>query len=217
MKKVFISGSISLKNIPDKVKQSLKNIQEKNIHVLVGDANGIDTLIQEYFSQNFYYNLTVCSIYKKPRNYKNEKFKTILVEVDADLKSERKRQEKKDAYMSIYSDYSFVIWDGKSKGSYNNIQRAIEHKKPLKVYYKKENRFLSVDELDKNIVKKIYEKNNGLTLTELSKYTNLSLSVIKQNIKKHKEYCHPSIYRGKTSYRYDIRLVEILKQESLFG
>ena len=81
MKKVFISGSISLKALPNIVKKSLQTIQEKNIHVLVGDAKGIDSLIQEYFSKKLYFNLTICSIYKIPRHCKNNNFKTILIAV----------------------------------------------------------------------------------------------------------------------------------------
>ncbi|MEA1892268.1 MAG: hypothetical protein U9N33_06100 [Campylobacterota bacterium] len=217
MKKVFISGSINLTTLPKVVEKSLKTIQEKNIKILVGDAKGIDSLVQDYFSQNTYYNLNICSIYETPRNRINNNFKTILIEADMDIKSERKKQEKKDEYMSLNSDYSFVIWDGKSKGSFNNIQRALENDKLLKVYYTKDDRLLQENELNINTINKIYEKNNGLTLRELAKYTNLSLSIIKEHVKKHKELYIASTFRGKTSYKYDVRLIDILKQESLFG
>ncbi len=217
MKKVFISGSINLNVLPKIVEKSLKTIQEKNIKVLVGDAKGIDSLIQDYFSNNKYFNLNICSIYEIPRNRKNNNFKTILIEVDMDIKSERKKQEKKDEYMSLNSDYSFVVWDGKSKGSFNNIQRALENDKLLKVYYTKDDRLLEENELNRDTIYKIYEKNNGLTLRELAKYTNLSLSIIKEHVKKHKEFYITSTFRGKTNYKYDVRLIDILKQESLFG
>jgi hypothetical protein len=217
MKKVFISGSINLNVLPKIVEKSLQTIQEKNIKVLVGDAKGIDSSIQDYFSNNNYFNVTICSIYEIPRNRKNNNFKTILIEVDMDIKSERKKQEKKDEYMSLNSDYSFVVWDGKSKGSFNNIQRAIENDKLLKVYYMKDDRLLKENELNRDTINKIYEQNNGLTLRELSRYTNLSLSIIKENVKKHKELYIASTFRGKTNYKYDVRLIDILKQESLFG
>ena len=217
MKKVFISGSINLNTLPKIVEKSLKTIQEKNIKILVGDAKGIDSLIQDYFSNNKYFNLNICSIYQTPRNRKNNNFKTILIEVDMDIKSERKKQEKKDEYMSLNSDYSFVVWDGKSKGSFNNIKRALENDKLLKVYYTKDDRLLQEGELNRNTINKIYEKNNGLTLRELAKYTNLSLRIIKEHVKKHKELYIASTFRGKTNYKYDVRLIDILKQESLFG
>jgi len=200
MKKVFISGSISIKELPDEIKTSLNNIKEKNIAVLVGDAKGVDTLIQKYFSKTSYDNVTICSIYDTPRNRTSARFKTITVDAAKSIKSERKRQEIKDEYMTLNSTYSFVIWDGKSKGSFNNIHRALEQKKLLKVFY----------------TKKIYEDNNGITLKDLSKYTNLSLDTLKENIKKYKDYWIINSYRGKENYRYDTRLINILKQESLF-
>ena len=36
--------------------------------------------------------------------------------------------------MTNDSEYSLVIWDGKSKGSYSNILRSLEQNKPVKVY-----------------------------------------------------------------------------------
>ena len=44
-------------------------------------------------------------------------------------------QTYKDEAMSNDSDFSFVIWDGKSKGSFANILRAIDSNKFAKVYY----------------------------------------------------------------------------------
>ena len=119
--------------------------------------------------------------------------------------------------MSLNSDYSFIVWDGKSKGSFNNIQRAIKYDKLLKVYYTKDDRLLRENELNRDTINKIYEKNNGLTLRELSRHTNLSLNIIRETVKKHKELYIASTFRGKTNYKYDVRLIDILKQESLFG
>ena len=57
------------------------------------------------------------------------------------LKNEREKQTYKDEAMSTDSDFSFVIWDGKSKGSFANILRAINSNKFAKVYYIFEERF----------------------------------------------------------------------------
>ena len=217
MKKVFISGSIGINKLPHIVEKSLNTIKEKNIAVLIGDAKGVDSLVQDYFSQNGYLNLNVCSIYEIPRNYKNISFKKSIIKIDIDIKRERIKQEKKDEYMSLNADYFFVIWNGKSQGSFNNIKRALEYGKLLKIYYTKDNRFLQESEIRDDIIKKIYEKNNGLTLKELSKYTNLSINSLKGIIQKYKEYYIESNFRGKINYKYDIELVDILKQETLFG
>lgn len=127
--KVFISGSISIKQIPEKVKESLGKISQGNLMALVGDADGIDILIQKFFNNIAYYNVKVYSIYSHPRNLATKNFATESIFVSQEIKSERDRQAYKDVAMSKDCDYNLVIWDGKSKGSYNNILRAIEQKK----------------------------------------------------------------------------------------
>ena len=54
MNSVFISGSISIKTLPFEVIKSFDKIISQNIHVYVGDADGIDTLTQNYFASKNY-------------------------------------------------------------------------------------------------------------------------------------------------------------------
>ena len=174
MKKVFISGSMNIKKLDELVLESLEKIISNNLQVLVGDADGVDKLVQEYFFNRNYFNVTVYTIFDNLRNLLSHYFKIKKIETK-NLKG-RKAQEKKDEAMTMDSDYSFVIWDGKSKGSFNNILRAIENNKKLKVYYEKEKRFLEKEELNIDNIKRIYYKYNGLGLKELVKYSNQSLS-----------------------------------------
>ena len=48
MSTVFISGSISIKKLPRPVEESLSKISDANMEVLVGDADGVDLMIQNY-------------------------------------------------------------------------------------------------------------------------------------------------------------------------
>ena len=48
-KKIFISGSIKIRVLPDAIKEKLEVICQKNEQVLVGDADGVDSLIQNFF------------------------------------------------------------------------------------------------------------------------------------------------------------------------
>jgi len=43
-KKVFISGSISIKKLPKEAQKSIDNIINKGFEILVGDAKGVDSL-----------------------------------------------------------------------------------------------------------------------------------------------------------------------------
>lgn len=167
MSKVFISGSISIKSLPSDVIESLNKIQENNIEVLVGDADGIDIKIQDFYNKTNYQNVCVYSIYAHPRNLSSTKFKSKTVLVDEEVKKEREKQTFKDEAMTSESDYSFIIWDGKSKGSYNNILRAMQQNKKIKIYLASEKCFLQKDKINKNEIDFIYYENNGYSAKEI--------------------------------------------------
>ena len=59
MKKVFISGSIAIKALPECVLLSLDKMMQNNLEILVGDASGIDEQIQKYFSKHKYKNTRI--------------------------------------------------------------------------------------------------------------------------------------------------------------
>ena len=67
--------------------------------------------------------------------------------------------------MTKDSQYSFIIWDGKSKGSYANINRALEQGKKIKLYI--QNRFLQQHEINRKNIESIYRENNGYTAFEV--------------------------------------------------
>lgn len=163
--KVFVSGSISINELSEDVKIKIKDYISKGYEILIGDAKGVDSLVQEYCSKNNYYNLTVYSIYEKPRFLASEKFKVKHIKIINNIKSERKKQTKKDEVMTQESDFSLIIWDGKSKGSYENILRSLKYKKPIEVYLNDENIYLH--DFREEVYHSIYKKNNGYTAKEI--------------------------------------------------
>jgi len=167
MKKVFISGSISIKILPNDVKKSINNIINQKFEIIVGDALGIDSLVQNYCKQLNYHNVTVYSINLQPRYKADVNFKTKYIEVSKNIKSFREKQQEKDKAMTNDSDFTFVIWDGKSKGSYSNIIRGIENNKKVKVFLFNENIFIENTKVDKNHIESIYRKNIGYTASEV--------------------------------------------------
>jgi len=168
--KVFVSGSISINKLPDIVKNSLDKIIENNLIILVGDASGIDTLVQNYCNDKKYFNIIVYSIYPIPRYKVNDNFKSKYIEVSNEIKKERQRQTHKDKAMSDDSNYSLVIWDEKSKGSYANVIRALESKKAVKVYINRENIFIAKEDVTSTNIEFIYRKSNGYTASEVVAY-----------------------------------------------
>jgi len=169
MSKVFISGSISIKKLPISVEASIKKIIDAKLEIVVGDADGIDTMVQNYCKQLNYSAVTVYSIYRTPR-YKIKDFKNKYIVAQSDSKKERELQQEKDEAMTMDSEYSFIVWDGKSKGSYNNILRAINKKKKIKLYLNYETCFLETFKITKNEIEYIFRKNNGYSASEIVEY-----------------------------------------------
>lgn len=169
MSSVFISGSIAIKRIPSCVESSLIKIIQQNIRVLVGDADGMDSLIQRFCKKNNYQNVTVYSIYS-PARYNAAGYDDKLIQVDPEIKREREKQRAKDAAMTKDSDYNLIVWDGKSKGSYYNILRALKLNKKMKVYLHQEDRFLTPGELTTSEIEYIYRKSNGYEAKEVVEY-----------------------------------------------
>lgn len=162
--KVFISGSISIRRLPDTVKESLDRIIQNNLQILIGDADGIDSLIQRYCQQANYNRVTVYSIYSSPR-FMVHGFSHKQITPNPDIKKERERQQAKDIAMTEDSGYSLVIWDGKSKGSYNNILRSLEKGQKIKVYSNESHNFF-IPSSDTE-VESIFRKNNGYAAGEV--------------------------------------------------
>ena len=167
---VFISGSISIKKLPIEVIKSIDTMIKKNMTILVGDAPGIDTLVQDLCHEKNYLNVIVYTITSSPRYKANQEFQEKTIFVNQDIKSQRERQTYKDSAMSKDSIFSLVVWDGSSKGSYANIKRALEKQKKVKVYYQDVEDYLSSENVTIDEIDYIYREKNGYTASEVIIY-----------------------------------------------
>lgn len=143
-KSVFISGSISISKLPREAIAKLDNIIKKDINVLVGDAKGIDLQVQKYFQKENYPNVTVYFAGNQIRNnvgsWKTKSIKTNIVAKNRLFYTE------KDKAMVADTDYGLMIWDGKSKGTLNNIKAMQEAQK--KFYVILEEMVVPSDDID---------------------------------------------------------------------
>lgn len=200
--KVFISGSISIKKLPKEVQKSIDNIISNNFEILVGDANGVDALVQKYCLKKKYFNVTIYSILDIPRNKFSNKFKFKKIQVDGNIKKEVQRQQEKDKAMTNDSDYCLIVWDEKSKGSYANILRAIEYNKKTKVYLAKKKKFLEQNKINKLEIEYIFRKENGYTASEVIAY-------LKENVSDY-------FKNSKDLYKYLIKKSVIRKENDIY-
>ncbi|GAI30727.1 unnamed protein product, partial [marine sediment metagenome] len=62
----------------------------------------------------------------------------------------------KDVLMSDEADYGFMLWDGKSNGTLNNILNLCERNKKVLVYFSPNKSFYTVE--DKQDISKLLER-----------------------------------------------------------
>ncbi|GAB1475526.1 hypothetical protein MASR2M70_03580 [Bacillota bacterium] len=131
--KIFIAGPRSIKKL-DKVAQlKLENIIKENHTVLVGDAIGVDKLTQQFLSSSLYNNVIFYASQGKARN----NLGGWRIE-DVPVKKGTKGfdfYKAKDIKMAEDADYGFMIWNGKSKGTLNNIINLAGLNKKISVYF----------------------------------------------------------------------------------
>jgi adenine-specific DNA-methyltransferase len=122
---VMISGSRSIKDISPGL-ESITKIMELEFSIILGDAPGVDKLVQEYLRSQNYPNVKVYyalwSGNGKPRNVTG--FETVGVAgsyVD------------RDKMMCSVCNYGLALWDGASRGTRDNIDRTGRKTKIIRI------------------------------------------------------------------------------------
>jgi len=131
--KIFIAGARAITRLDDNVKNKLSSICEKGYDVLVGDANGVDSSVQKFYADRKYDNVTVFASNGSARNNLGE-WNVENVPVTNNLRG-FEFYEQKDIAMANTADYGFMIWNGESKGTLNNILNLISQNKTCGVYF----------------------------------------------------------------------------------
>lgn len=187
MKSVFISGSIKIKTLPNIAIKSINNIINNDFSILLGDAYGVDCLVQKYLVEKNYFNAYIYSITDPPRNIATDKFSKKIIDyknMDEYRKlseeekskinfSERRKQSLKDIAMVKKADFLLVIWNGESEGSKNNIIRGIELNRKIKVILN--SRIIPQENINIKFIENIYEENKGIGIKELKNRLNQEL------------------------------------------
>jgi hypothetical protein len=141
MTKVFLGGSRRLGRLNEHVRTRAEKIMSEGLLVLVGDANGADKAIQEFFADHHYANVLVFYSGQCCRNNLGG-WETQAVKVDR-TRRDFKFYTAKDLAMCEAADYGFMMWDGESQGTVNNILNLLERGKKVVVYHSPEREFLT--------------------------------------------------------------------------
>lgn len=217
MKKVFFSGSHTIKVLPQKAIEVIQLAKEKGVTVLIGDCYGADELIQKELIG--YTNVIVYSMYSKEKVRKNLGgwvVKTIKDKYNINHKvSYSIWQQQKDVAMSNDCTSAIIVWDGMSSGTKANKERVealgkkvyeinVNSKKPtmsttpIKI---KENTKYDVDILGQYWLQG-FTKNKSITVKE-----NIEFSVVEN------EFVEDMIYKY---YEAIQNTIEIINNKAKF-
>ncbi len=116
---VFVAGSRQISPLASKVRARLDAMIEKGSQILVGDANGADKAIQRYLADRSYPNVLVHCMKDHCRNNVGN---WPTREIDAPRGARGfDYYSLKDRAMAEAAEYGLMLWDGKSKGTVNNV------------------------------------------------------------------------------------------------
>ena len=129
--KVFIGGSKNQTKLTESMVMQIDAYTGGGHAVLIGDCYGIDLAVQQLLLERGYKNVTVYCSGDMPRN--NAGGWSIVT-----LKSDKRGYEfyrQKDIAMTVDCDCGYMIWDGVSKGTLQNIEDLKCAGKPVKVEF----------------------------------------------------------------------------------
>jgi hypothetical protein len=111
MNSVFVGGSRHVSRLPSEFRQRLDNLADAHHRILVGDANGADKAVQQYFAERHYSDVTVfCSGDGCRNNVGNWKTRTIA---PPDGARGFQFHAAKDREMAREAEFGLMVWDGK--------------------------------------------------------------------------------------------------------
>jgi hypothetical protein len=146
MSKVFFGGSRNLGRINSAIRTRLRNLITNGHTVLVGDANGVDKAVQSFFAEEGYRNVVVyCMDGECRNNVGNWKIEAVA---SGGKKKDFAYYAMKDARASLDADYGFMIWDGESKGTMNNVLNLLQQGKSVLLYRSPSREFLQIRSTD---------------------------------------------------------------------
>ncbi len=130
--KVFIAGARTVNDLDFSVQKKLAAIINKEYDILVGDCSGVDSSVQRFCNNFQYRKVTVYASNGRARNnIGNWNVKAISVSPEVHGFDFYKQ---KDMAMAMDADCGFMIWNGESRGTLNNMINLISQEKETLVY-----------------------------------------------------------------------------------
>lgn len=146
MTTVFIAGSITIKHLDFKVQERIMNIITLGHDIVVGDADGVDTSLQQFLLDQHVERVTVYCTGDKPRN--NVGNWPVHSVTTYHKVGSRAYFTAKDLALAEAADTGLMIWDSKSTGTLSNVFELLSRKKYAWVFVNKDKVFHAVKNVD---------------------------------------------------------------------
>jgi hypothetical protein len=145
MTSVFIGGSRDISRLNDEIKSRINNIIQQSYTVLIGDASGADKAAQKFLFESHYSQVIV---FCAGRFCRNNIGKWPINNIDAPHKTNGfEFYALKDMEMAKIADFGFMLWDGKSAGTLNNIFALLRLHKKCLVFFSPGKAFFTISTL----------------------------------------------------------------------
>lgn len=142
MKAVFLGGSRRISRLNDVIRPKLDDLADRGLRMFVGDANGADRALQQHLADRGYERVVVYAVTGFLRNNVGS-WRIRLVDAPAGARG-FDLYSVKDARMAEDASYGLMLWDGKSRGTLENVRRLLAQGKPVAVYLGPKRRFVSL-------------------------------------------------------------------------
>jgi hypothetical protein len=140
---VFIAGSRHLSKLSKDVKRRIDSIVDKQLTVIIGDANGVDKTVQKYLTAKRYNNVIVFCMENCCRNNIGG-WPTRAIAASVPNRKDFAYFSTKDRAMAAEADYGLMLWDGESRGTLTSIVDLVRKEKLVVVYISTDKNFYTL-------------------------------------------------------------------------
>lgn len=139
---VFVAGSMNIKHLNQQFVDRVAKIVVSEFDIVVGDADGSDTSIQEALVQMKADRVTVYCSGSQPRNnIGGWKVRNVFPDT---AEGTRAYFTAKDIEMAKIADFGLMMWDAKSTGTLSNVIELLRRGKKSVVFVNKHKDFITV-------------------------------------------------------------------------
>ena len=131
MTSVFIGGSRAVSRLNSMIRDKLDDLINRQSMIFVGDANGADKAVQQHLASRGYGYVTVYCMEQCRNNLGDWPVRHVATPPG---RTGFAYYTAKDLAMARDAKCGMMLWDGRSKGTLNNIQQIIGAGKKALVY-----------------------------------------------------------------------------------